>query len=29
MRDAWHVDGPGLRELAEEWNGRVGTASPS
>jgi GT2 family glycosyltransferase len=23
-RDAWRVDGPGLRELAEEWNGRVG-----
>jgi N-acetylglucosaminyl-diphospho-decaprenol L-rhamnosyltransferase len=23
-RDAWHVDGPGLRELAEEWNGRAG-----
>jgi GT2 family glycosyltransferase len=29
MRDAWRVRGPGLRELAEEWNGRVGTASPS
>jgi GT2 family glycosyltransferase len=25
-RDAWRVNGPGLRELAEEWNGRVGTA---
>jgi N-acetylglucosaminyl-diphospho-decaprenol L-rhamnosyltransferase len=25
-RDSWHVDGPGLRELAEEWNGRVGAA---
>jgi N-acetylglucosaminyl-diphospho-decaprenol L-rhamnosyltransferase len=23
-RDAWHVTGPGLRELADEWNGRVG-----
>jgi N-acetylglucosaminyl-diphospho-decaprenol L-rhamnosyltransferase len=23
-RDAWHVDGPGLRELAEEWNARLG-----
>jgi N-acetylglucosaminyl-diphospho-decaprenol L-rhamnosyltransferase len=23
-RDSWRVDGPGLRELAEEWNGRVG-----
>ena len=22
-RDAWRVDGPGLRELADEWNGRV------
>jgi GT2 family glycosyltransferase len=27
-RDAWAVRGPGLRELAEEWNGRVGAASP-
>jgi GT2 family glycosyltransferase len=27
MRDAWRVTGPGLRELAEEWNGRVGTAA--
>jgi GT2 family glycosyltransferase len=27
VRDAWRVDGPGLRELAEEWNGRVGAAS--
>ena len=24
-RDAWRVTGPGLRELADEWNGRVGT----
>ncbi len=24
--DAWRVTGPGLRELADEWNGRVGTA---
>jgi hypothetical protein len=24
-RDALHVRGPGLRELAEEWNGRVRT----
>jgi len=24
-RDSWRVDGPGLRELAEEWNARVGT----
>jgi N-acetylglucosaminyl-diphospho-decaprenol L-rhamnosyltransferase len=23
-RDSWRVDGPGLRELAEEWNGGVG-----
>jgi GT2 family glycosyltransferase len=23
-RDSWHVCGPGLRELADEWNGRVG-----
>jgi GT2 family glycosyltransferase len=23
-RDAWRVTGPGLRELADEWNGRVG-----
>jgi GT2 family glycosyltransferase len=22
-RDSWHVSGPGLRELADEWNGRV------
>jgi GT2 family glycosyltransferase len=21
-RDSWHVTGPGLRELADEWNGR-------
>jgi GT2 family glycosyltransferase len=27
VRDAWRVTGPGLRELAEEWNGRVGAAS--
>jgi GT2 family glycosyltransferase len=27
MRDAWRVTGPGLRELADDWNGRVGTAS--
>ena len=27
-RDAWAVRGPGLRELADEWNGRVGPASP-
>ena len=27
-RDSLRVDGPGLRELAEEWNGRVG-ASPN
>jgi hypothetical protein len=25
-RDAWRVTGPGLRELADDWNGRVGTA---
>jgi GT2 family glycosyltransferase len=25
-RDAWRVKGPGLRELADDWNGRVGTA---
>jgi N-acetylglucosaminyl-diphospho-decaprenol L-rhamnosyltransferase len=23
-RDSWRVRGPGLRELADEWNGRVG-----
>jgi len=23
-RDSWRVDGPGLRELAEDWNSRVG-----
>jgi GT2 family glycosyltransferase len=23
--DAWRVTGPGLRELADEWNGRVGS----
>jgi GT2 family glycosyltransferase len=27
VRDAWRVSGPGLRELAEEWNGRVGTGT--
>ena len=26
-RDAWRVTGPGLRELADDWNGRVGAAS--
>jgi hypothetical protein len=26
--DAWRVEGPGLRELADEWNGRVGTTPP-
>ncbi len=26
-RDSWRVDGPGLRELAEEWNGRMGAAA--
>ena len=26
-RDAWHVSGPGLRELADEWNRRVETPS--
>jgi len=26
-RDSWRVRGPGLRELADEWNGRVGAAS--
>jgi GT2 family glycosyltransferase len=26
-RDAWRVRGPGLRELADEWNARVGTSS--
>ena len=25
-RDSWRVTGPGLRELADEWNRRVGTA---
>ena len=25
-RDSWRVSGPGLRELADEWNGRVGAA---
>jgi N-acetylglucosaminyl-diphospho-decaprenol L-rhamnosyltransferase len=25
-RDSWRVTGPGLRELADEWNSRVGTA---
>jgi GT2 family glycosyltransferase len=27
-RDSWRVRGPGLRELADEWNGRVGAAPP-
>ena len=27
VRDAWGVKGPGLRELAEEWNGRVGATA--
>jgi len=27
VRDAWRVSGPGLRELAEEWDGRVGTGT--
>jgi GT2 family glycosyltransferase len=26
-RDAWRVTGPGLRELADDWNGRVGASS--
>ena len=26
-RDSWSVKGPGLRELADEWNGRVGPSS--
>ena len=26
-RDSWRVAGPGLRELAEEWIGRVGSTS--
>jgi N-acetylglucosaminyl-diphospho-decaprenol L-rhamnosyltransferase len=26
-RDSWAVKGPGLRELADEWNGRVGSSS--
>ena len=26
-RDSWRVTGPGLRELADEWNGRVGAAT--
>jgi len=25
-RDSWRVTGPGLRELADEWNGRVANA---
>ncbi|MFL5918624.1 MAG: glycosyltransferase family 2 protein [Gaiellaceae bacterium] len=28
-RDSWRVRGPGLRELADEWNGRAGTAPPN
>ena len=27
-RDSWRVTGPGLRELADEWNGRVGAPTP-
>lgn len=26
-RDSWGVSGPGLRELADEWNGRVGASA--
>jgi GT2 family glycosyltransferase len=26
-RNAWRVDGPGLRELAEDWNARVGATT--
>jgi N-acetylglucosaminyl-diphospho-decaprenol L-rhamnosyltransferase len=26
-RDSWGVSGPGLRELADEWNGRVGAST--
>ena len=25
-RDSWRVEGPGLRELADDWNGRVGAS---
>jgi GT2 family glycosyltransferase len=28
-RDSWRVTGPGLRELADDWNGRVGPAARS
>ena len=28
-RDSWRVTGPGLRELADEWNRRVGTQTRS
>jgi GT2 family glycosyltransferase len=28
-RDSWRVSGPGLRELADEWNARVGTQTRS
>jgi N-acetylglucosaminyl-diphospho-decaprenol L-rhamnosyltransferase len=28
-RDSWRVSGPGLRELADEWNGRVGATPRS
>ena len=28
-RDSWRVSGPGLRELADEWNGRVDAAPKS
>ena len=27
VRDSWRVTGPGLRELADDWNGRVGAAA--
>ncbi|HMI28620.1 MAG TPA: glycosyltransferase family 2 protein [Gaiellaceae bacterium] len=27
VRDSWGVSGPGLRELADEWNGRVGASA--
>ena len=27
--DAWRVTGPGLRELADEWNGHVGSTPQS
>jgi len=28
-RDSWRVNGPGLRELADDWNARVGTTQRS